>query len=253
VTAPEPYYSGRGVTLHLGRCEDVLPHLSGVQLTVTSPPYNTNGGATGTGGRVTGTDTTKTWRARIRDQFYDDDLPEPDYRQQQATVAKLLAGASTPDAALFYNHKVRYRSNVPLHPLDIVRTFDGWSLRQEVIWCRPGGITHQGGMFVAADERVYWLVRDLQNFRCSKRASRWITWWQMNPPNVGRLDHPVPFPAAIPERAILTATEPGHVVLDPYAGSGTTLRVAKVLGRRAVGIEAHEPYAQACAEMLEAL
>lgn len=248
-----PYYDDGQVRLYLGRCEDVLPDLAGVQLTVTSPPYNLNGGATGTGGRVVGKDTTKTWRARVAEQWYEDDLPEPDYQAQQANVAKLVAEASSPDAAYFYNHKVRYRANRVLHPLDLVRQFDSWQLRQEVIWCRPGGVTHQGGMYVAADERLYWLVRNPDSFRCSKRASHWITWWQMNPPKVGRGAHPVPFPTTIPERAILTATSRGDLVLDPYAGSGTTLRVAKVLGRRAVGIEAHEPYAEAAATMLAAM
>lgn len=42
-------------------------------------------------------------------------------------------------------------------------------------------------------------------------------------------------------------------MLDPYAGSGTTLRVAKALGRRAVGIERREDYAEAAATMLAAM
>lgn len=251
--APEPYYADARVQLFLGRCEDVLPHLAGVQLTVTSPPYNTNGSATGTGGRVAGVDTTKTWRARVAEQWYADDLPEPEYQAQQVAVADLVAAASTPTAAYFYNHKVRYRANRPLHPLHLVDQFTRWELRQEVIWCRPGGVTHQGGMYVAADERLYWLVRDPASFHCSKRASQWCSWWAMTPPTVGRGAHPVPFPSTIPERAILTATSRGDLVLDPYAGSGTTLRVAKTLGRRAIGIEGHEPYAEACATMLAAM
>lgn len=249
----EPYYEDSLVRLYLGRCEDVLPELSGVQLTVTSPPFNTGGAATGTGGRVRGVDTTKTWRARNAEKFYDDDLPESEYQAQQALVAKLVAEASTPNAALFYNHKPRYRARRVLHPLDLVRQFDAWQLRQEIIWPRPGGVTHQGGMYVHADERIYWLVRDLDTYHCSKRASQWCSWWAMPVPTVGRGAHPVPFPATIPERAILTATSRGDLVLDPYAGSGTTLRVAKTLGRRAVGIEAREDYAEAAATMLAAM
>jgi DNA modification methylase len=45
------------------------------------------------------------------------------------------------------------------------------------------------------------------------------------------------FPRAIPERFIRQHTEPGDVVLDPFAGSGTTCVVAANLGRRFIGIE----------------
>lgn len=244
---PEPYYDDGRVRLYLGRCEDVLPHISGVQLTVTSPPYNLGGGAVAQRAH-----TTKETQARREAMFYDDDLPEPEYQAQQALVAKLVAEASTPDAAYFYNHKVRYEAKRVLHPLTIVEQFDDWQLRQELIWCRPGGVTHQGGMFVHADERIYWLVRDLGSYRWRKAGVvGLLTWWQMNPPKVGRAGHPVPYPPTIPERAILTATSRGDLVLDPYAGSGTTLRVAKHLGRRAVGIEAREDYAAAAVQLLE--
>ncbi len=45
------------------------------------------------------------------------------------------------------------------------------------------------------------------------------------------------FPEALAESIILHTTEPGDVVLDPFAGYGTTLVVAESLGRRAIGIE----------------
>ena len=38
-------------------------------------------------------------------------------------------------------------------------------------------------------------------------------------------------------QCVMIASEPGDVVLDPYAGSGTTLLAARELGRRWVGIE----------------
>lgn len=45
------------------------------------------------------------------------------------------------------------------------------------------------------------------------------------------------FPLALPERFILQHTQPGDVVLDPFAGVGTTCRAAQVNGRRYIGIE----------------
>lgn len=65
--------------------------------------------------------------------------------------------------------------------------------------------------------------------------------WQINPkPFSGA--HFAVFPEAIPERCIRASTKPGDTVLDPFAGSGTTLRVAERLQRHAIGIELNEDY-----------
>lgn len=55
--------------------------------------------------------------------------------------------------------------------------------------------------------------------------------------------HGCQLPERLVARAILACTDEGHVVLDPFAGSGTTLAVAKKLGRRWVGIELSANYA----------
>ena len=55
-------------------------------------------------------------------------------------------------------------------------------------------------------------------------------------------DHPAIFPDKLAKDHVLSWSNPGDLVLDPFAGSGTTLKAAKELNRRYVGIEINEPY-----------
>jgi DNA modification methylase len=60
-------------------------------------------------------------------------------------------------------------------------------------------------------------------------------WYMATGDGEGR--HVAVFPETLPELCITASTRPGDVVLDPFAGSGTTLRVARRLRRRSIGIE----------------
>jgi len=60
----------------------------------------------------------------------------------------------------------------------------------------------------------------------------------------GRKAHPTQKPEALLHRVLLSATRPGDVVLDPFFGTGTTGAAAKRLGRRYIGIERDQTYAQ---------
>lgn len=66
-------------------------------------------------------------------------------------------------------------------------------------------------------------------------------------PRVEPVDHPSPKPEPLMQQLIEVVTEPGAVVLDPFMGSGTTLRSAKNIGRRAIGIEIEERYCEIAA------
>ena len=68
-----------------------------------------------------------------------------------------------------------------------------------------------------------------------------------------RLGHPASFPVALAERCIEIFTGgPGEIVLDPFAGSGTTLIGARNLGRRGIGVELYEHYRTLFRERLAA-
>jgi hypothetical protein len=56
--------------------------------------------------------------------------------------------------------------------------------------------------------------------------------------------HPAPMPVEVARRCVRLSTWPGEAVFDPFAGSGTTLRAARQLGRRAIGVERSERYCE---------
>ncbi len=62
--------------------------------------------------------------------------------------------------------------------------------------------------------------------------------------------HPTEKPIGILDPLIRYACPPGGTVLDPFAGSGSTLVAARDSGRKAVGIEASEAYCAAIANRL---
>jgi site-specific DNA-methyltransferase (adenine-specific) len=91
-----------------------------------------------------------------------------------------------------------------------------------------------------------------------KKIENWLERDKAYPDNVlhmatecGNRGHSAAFPEALPEWFIKLFTKPGDMVLDPFAGSGTTLRVAKRLQRNSVGIEIVPEYVVAMHEQLE--
>lgn len=74
-------------------------------------------------------------------------------------------------------------------------------------------------------------------------------------PTVSRRDriHPKEKPVDLLVPLIEYACPPGGLVVDPFAGSGSTLDAARQCGRRAIGIEANEAYAEKAAQRLQQL
>jgi site-specific DNA-methyltransferase (adenine-specific) len=66
----------------------------------------------------------------------------------------------------------------------------------------------------------------------------------------GKSWHPTAKPLALLESLVKTYSDPNTMILDPFAGSGTTLVAALKTGRRAVGIELNESYCEVAAERL---
>jgi len=227
------------VTLWHGGWAEVLPQLSDVALTVTSPPYNIGGfDSTSEASNAALTARGRAWKERSAGAWYDDLQPEPDYQAGQAALAAAIRQASRPGASYWYNHKQRWVAGELVHPVDLARSWPGWKLRQEVIWNRhPQGAMPGNGKMTVRHESLLWLTDDRARPTFHRRAIGWGTVWSIQSFREPGVDHPCPFPKELPARAILATTSRGDLVLDPYSGSGTTLLAAAALGRRAVGIE----------------
>ena len=68
--------------------------------------------------------------------------------------------------------------------------------------------------------------------------------WQIPPENATRVNHPAPFPTALPERLIQLYTYKNDLVVDPFLGSGSTLVAAHRLGRRYLGYDLDPAYVE---------
>ena len=79
-----------------------------------------------------------------------------------------------------------------------------------------------------------------------KRA-RLYDWWEINQvKNVSKAGnpHPCPIPYELALRVILTTTEPGDTVVDPFAGSGTVVAAAIACGRVGIGFDIDPAYVE---------
>ena len=242
----KPYYDHAGITIYHGDCRKVMTTLPGVDCIVTSPPYNQIGRLPD---RPSGMHKETRWVDNTRTVGYADDLPENEYRAWLTEVAHLLTKIARPGASFFFNHKCRWRDTVLLHPLDIVRLFTGWTVRQEIIWSRAGSCTLNARMFAPNDERIYWMIRDDGDWTWNQSSASLLSVWSIAQDRTPD-GHPCPYPDAIPLRCIAATTIEESIILDPFMGSGTTLRAAKDLGRRAIGIEIEERYCEIAAKRM---
>ena len=79
--------------------------------------------------------------------------------------------------------------------------------------------------------------------------------WRIMAPGIGfngkQRRHPNEKPLELMQRLVLLCSNPGDTILDPYAGSGTTLQAARALGRKVVGMELVEAHCATAVQRLE--
>jgi DNA modification methylase len=114
---------------------------------------------------------------------------------------------------------------------------DGWTLRADVLWrktapqpepsARDRPWTTVEHVFVFARSPKYYFDRG----SLGGEEDVWVI------PAPAQNKGIAPFPDALVTRCIACGSRPGDLVLDPFAGSGTTLRVAEAMGRSSLGID----------------
>jgi modification methylase len=150
---------------------------------------------------------------------------------------------------------------IPLHALYYsIHTAAGFLPMGEIIWRKSAGASGScaWGSWQSAksprlrDVHEYLLVFAKQSYsRPDKGESdigrdeflqATLSVWEIGAESAKRVGHPAPFPEALAERVIRLFSYVGDVVLDPFAGSGTTCAVAARHQRRYVGYEIAPEY-----------
>lgn len=172
-----------------------------------------------------------------------DTMPHDEYVKWQKDTLRLCWKALSDRGAIFYNHKPRVIGGKLWLPLELNPDLP---LRQIVIWQRAGGMNFNPTAYLPTHEWIMIFARESWRLRDKGASGAGDIWYVPQKPDK---EHPAPFPIALPLCAMET-TKPG-LVIDPFAGTGTTLQAAKQLGRDAVGIEIEERYCELAARRLE--
>jgi site-specific DNA-methyltransferase (adenine-specific) len=215
-----PYYADTAITLYHGDWRDVLPHLclSDKVLYITDPPY-------GTGGRrrtKIGAGSNPSSSVVKRETWDDGSL-------DWLHLARGLAAVFWPSARTHALLSRAIECGLTSHRLVYMRKRDPMP--------QPSKITP------FYTEPIWLLSRDSIPFRAKSDMCECST------PREGRDTEATGHPYEKPLHVMtwLVGALPGEFIIDPFAGSGTTLRAAKDRGRRAIGCETSERWCEVAA------
>jgi site-specific DNA-methyltransferase (adenine-specific) len=209
----KPYYQDEAVTIYHGDCREIVSTLGRFDLLLTDPPY---GVALNSRGQL----------------FVRDDIKiNMDQDTGMAEWIKAICSATKTPVAMFFS---------PYRPC-------GYPWRNVLVWDK-GGAVGGGGDQATCWKRTVELIgvsynRPLNGLRDAAVLRYPVT------PACFRL-HPCQKPRELLAYLLAKLTNPGDTILDPFAGSGTTGRAAKDLGRKAVLIELEEKYCEIAAKRM---
>jgi DNA modification methylase len=190
--------------------------------------------------------------------------------QLKSVFSQCYAKAKVGAAMVVNINSRRHKGRFYPIAMDIVRVVKDWEFWDQNIWYIPNALPQPNAymerlldnkfesllVFIKGGHREYefhkprvpqkYAVADPraekknERGRCLGNVLRIPAY---RPPNVREMNYHV---AAYPEELVAffleTYTSPGDVVLDPFLGSGTTLKVCSVMGRKGIGFEVHEEF-----------
>jgi site-specific DNA-methyltransferase (adenine-specific) len=206
----KPYYEENGITIYHGDCREILPSLQKVDLVLTDPPFNA--------GKA----------------FENDSMDKEKWRHFCSSVASYVCPIS--DSLLIEAGK------------NESEMFTQFLNRKPLRWTLCLNYTNsmrQGAVGFSNWGLVYWFG---ETAKCHERYMDRIDSPLEN--TLKEFNHPSPKCQLHYRQMIRMFSENGAKILDPFMGSGTTLRAAKDLGRKAIGIEIEEKYCEIAAKRL---
>lgn len=245
------------VTLRLGDCLEAIQGLEpgAFDAVITSPPYNLGGSpwphlGHWKPGDASGSGSKSKWRngsdacAGIQYGTHADAMPWEEYVSWQHAVLSALWEKLPADGVIFYNHKPRVIGGKLWTPLELLPPCV--SMRQIIIWARPGGMNYNPTAFVPTYEWIIVLAKP--RFRLRSRAASGLgDLWMMNPE---KNPHPAPFPVELPARILKAAG--CRRIFDPFMGGGTTGVACVRMGRDFMGCEVDPAYFEIARERIKA-
>ena len=231
----KPYYEKDGIVLYHGDCREVLAGLDRVDHVITDPPYEAEAHTKGRRGNLSPK------RAHCPTQIADfrplgfDAMTAADRAIVGASMGRLANGW----ILVFCQVEAAHLWAEACKPARYLRT---------QIWVKPDGCPQftgdRPGMGYesivtcwAGPKRPHW-----------NGGGRHGVYTHMT---VKGSEHQTPKPEPLMRELVHLFTDPGDLVLDPFAGSGTTLRACKDLGRRCIGVERNERYCEITARRLD--
>ena len=239
----EPYYADDSVTLYHGDCREVLSTLTRVDVVITDPPYSAHTHSSVRSSKMRANDRGGRYGAdtrRVVDlgfEHLDDDLRE----MCAAEFARLSARWVLVFSDVESGHL--WRTSLTGCGLDYVRTG---------AWVKVGSTPQFSGDRPATAFEAITMAHPAgrKQWNGGGKHALWSVPIVTDRGRNGARLHPTQKPLALMRELVTLFTNPGEVVLDAFAGSGTTLVAARLEGRRAVGIERNEAHCELIATRL---
>jgi site-specific DNA-methyltransferase (adenine-specific) len=234
----KPYYADESVTLYLGDCIEVMAEIGdqSVDVVLTDPPYSS-------GGRR---ENARTIRKSMTRSVEDDDWIRGDAMSTNGFIYLLrLCGIQWRRVLKPGGHALTFIDwRMAAHLAAALETAD---LRQHPILIWDKGHFGMGAIFRNQHEFIVHMTAGTPTPPQRRDVANVLTF---SPVRDG--DHPTEKPGPLLETLLTVVCPPRGIVLDPFAGSGSSLYAARALGHKAIGIEADERYCEVIAKRLSA-